>query len=155
MRIVVNGKLSVMFRSKPPFDGHWCTLDTNEPVEVGMVLKATIVGTQTNPLEGGEQGASGARGREIVAWRGIDGVLVISEARCPHQFVHLASSGTVDGCELVCTAHFWRLTAQGEGSVRDTMGRREQVSALRVFSTVQILGKIWAYLPASFVVVAA
>jgi nitrite reductase/ring-hydroxylating ferredoxin subunit len=135
--------------------GLWCRLVTTLPIDPGNVVVATIVGVRTNqaaPGAGDEQAAKGARGREIVAWRGIDGVLHLSEARCPHQFVHLASSGTVDGCELVCTAHFWRFASTGEGSVRDSFGQREPVSALTVFPITESPDGIWGYLPQAFVV---
>ena len=152
--IFVSGKLARMTQFKPQDDGLWCRIRTEEPVEIGTVQKATIVGVRTNAATSGEQSASGARGREIVAWRGIDGVLKLSEARCPHQFVHLASSGTVDGCELVCTAHFWRFTASGAGSIRDSSGHREPVSALSVFPSSEADENLWAYLPFHFVVLA-
>ena len=143
-----------MTHPKTQDDGLWCRMHTEEPVEIGTVHKATIVGVRTNGATGSEQSASGARGREIVAWRGIDGILKLSEARCPHQFVHLASSGTVDGCELVCTAHFWRFSAGGAGSIRDSSGHREPVSALNVFQTLEAGENLWAYLPFCFVVLA-
>jgi nitrite reductase/ring-hydroxylating ferredoxin subunit len=134
--------------------GLWCRMHTDEPVNVGTVHTATIVGVRRNgstDTSQGERAATGARGREIVAWRGIDGILQLSEARCPHQFVHLASSGTVDGCELVCTAHFWRFTSTGEGSVRDSTGHRESVRALSVFPSAETENEIWVYLPNHFV----
>jgi nitrite reductase/ring-hydroxylating ferredoxin subunit len=136
--------------------GLWCRMQTEQPVARGTVQTASIVGVRTNGPSGrthSELPATGARGREIVAWRGIDGVLQLSEARCPHQFVHLASSGTVDGCELVCTAHFWRFGATGEGSIRDSSGHREPVSALIVFPNTESEGEIWGYIPSHFVVV--
>lgn len=137
-------------------DRHWCRIQTDEPVKIGTILKAIIVGVRNNGADREalhERPAESARGREIVAWRGIDGLLQLSEARCPHQFVHLASSGTVDGCELVCTAHFWRFAANGEGSIRDASGKREQVSALIVFPTLELPTEIWGYLPDRFVVI--
>ena len=136
--------------------GLWCRMHTDEAINIGNVLSATIVGVRINGAPSSsadERPAKSARGREIVAWRGIDGVLQLSEARCPHQFVHLASSGTVDGCELVCTAHFWRFAATGEGSIRDSNGHREPVSALSIFPSVEVAGEFWGYFPTSFVVV--
>lgn len=136
--------------------GLWCRVHTDEAINVGNVLTATIVGVRNSGakgVSGDERPAKHARGREIVAWRGIDGVLQLSEARCPHQFVHLASSGTVDGCELVCTAHFWRFAVTGEGSIQDSTGHREPVSALSVFPSSESAGEIWGYFPSHFVVV--
>lgn len=151
----MSGKLDEMIGDTPPGTERWCRLETDEPVNIGKVLSARIVGVRSTgdfDRPGGERPAVGARGREIVAWRGIDGVLQLSEARCPHQFVHLASSGTVDGCELICTAHFWRFTATGEGSIRNSRGHQEPVSALIVFSTDESTGEIWGYIPNNFFV---
>jgi nitrite reductase/ring-hydroxylating ferredoxin subunit len=154
-QFIVSEKLGPMVTDPSPTTGQWCRLETDEPVEIGRVLTARIVGVRSTcdfDGPGDERPAIGARGREIVAWRGIDGVLQLSEARCPHQFVHLASSGTVDGCELICTAHFWRFAATGEGSIRDNSGHREPVSALIVFSADESSGEIWGYIPANFFV---
>jgi nitrite reductase/ring-hydroxylating ferredoxin subunit len=154
-RFTVGGKLDAMITDASPRTGRWCRLETDEPVEIGKVLSARIVGVRSTcdfDGPGDEKPAIGARGREIVAWRGIDGLLQLSEARCPHQFVHLASSGTVDGCELICTAHFWRFAASGEGSLRDSSGRREPVSALIAFPTDESTGEIWGYIPNNFFV---
>jgi nitrite reductase/ring-hydroxylating ferredoxin subunit len=155
IQFTMGGKLTAMIPGTSSNTGLWCRIRTDEPVDIGNVLTATIVGVRTIGSDGvrsPEVPATGARGREIVAWRGIDGVLQLSEARCPHQFVHLASSGTVDGCELVCTAHFWRFTANGEGFLRDNTGRREPVSALRVFPVVEYSDELWGFLPNAFVV---
>jgi nitrite reductase/ring-hydroxylating ferredoxin subunit len=152
----VGGKLGQMITEVSKEVGAWCRLQTEEPVKQGNVLTATIIGVRNNPEFDGrdtEQPAIGARGREIVAWRGIDGILQLCEARCPHQFVHLASSGTVDGCELVCTAHFWRFAATGEGSLRDSNGQREPVSALIVFPSIESDDELWGYFPHKFFVV--
>ena len=153
MRFFVSGKLGAMISDVSSTIGRWCRLETDEPIEIGKVLSARIVGVRSTcdfDNSGEELPATGARGREIVAWRGIDGVLQLSEARCPHQFVHLASSGTVDGCELVCTAHFWRFAATGEGSIRESSGHREPVSALTVFLSFESDRKIWGFLPSPF-----
>ena len=45
---------------------------------------------------------------DLVVWTTASGVPCVSEARCPHQWSHLAYEGTVDGEELVCMTHFWR-----------------------------------------------
>lgn len=64
-------------------------------------------------------------GIELVVWRTAGGVAVACDARCPHQWSHLAAEGAVDGDELVCTAHFWRFDATGEGTKLNVKGRRD------------------------------
>jgi phenylpropionate dioxygenase-like ring-hydroxylating dioxygenase large terminal subunit len=63
--------------------------------------------------------------RELVAWRSAQGQVSVMDARCPHQWSHLAAEGVVDGDELVCTAHFWRFDGQGTGSKVSIKGRRD------------------------------
>jgi len=51
-------------------------------------------------------------GRELVVWRGADGVARATEDRCPHRGTRL-SIGSVDGDELVCAYHGWRFAGDG------------------------------------------
>ena len=71
-------------------------------------------------------------GVEVVVWRGASGVLCATDARCPHQWSHLAAEGAVDGDELLCTSHFWRFAADGAGCRIDGRGCREPVTGLGV-----------------------
>ena len=64
-------------------------------------------------------------GVEAVVWRTHDGVVAACDARCPHQWSHLAAEGQVDGAELVCTAHFWRFDVDGTGTKLNVKGRRD------------------------------
>ena len=70
---------------------------------------------------------------DIVVWRDRNGVAHVSEARCPHNWSHLAGVGEVQGCELVCTTHFWRFTVDGVGVRRLSDGTEEPMRDLRVF----------------------
>jgi nitrite reductase/ring-hydroxylating ferredoxin subunit len=70
---------------------------------------------------------------ELVAWRSVDGVLTVCDARCPHQWSHLAFEGIVDGDELLCTAHFWRFDAEGRGSKLAMNGRRDPKSGVATY----------------------
>lgn len=62
---------------------------------------------------------------ELVAWRGDDGVVAVTDARCPHEFTHLAGQGVVEGCELICLAHFWRFDRAGNSFLQGSGGYRE------------------------------
>ena len=85
---------------------------------------------------------------DVVAWRGIDGVVCVVDSRCPHQWSHLAAEGVVDGDELVCTAHFWRYDRAGRGTKLNVNGRRDIKSDVEVFECREIDGVITARLPA-------
>ena len=70
---------------------------------------------------------------ELVAWRSADGELVVCDARCPHQWSHLAFEGVVDGDELLCAAHFWRFDTAGLGTKLNVKGRRDEKSGVGVY----------------------
>ena len=79
---------------------------------------------------------------EIVLWRTTSGVLAACDARCPHQWAHLATAGAVDGDELVCLSHFWRFATDGAGSKLSATGRRDEKSANRTFPVEERGGRI-------------
>jgi len=83
---------------------------------------------------------------EIVVWRTTSGELAACDARCPHQWAHLATAGAVDGDELVCLSHFWRFATDGAGSKLSATGRRDEKSANRTFRVEDRDGRIllWA-----------
>lgn len=86
-------------------------------------------------------------GTELVIWRAADGELAAMEARCPHQWSHLAAEGVVDGPELVCTAHFWRFDRRGVGSKVSVRGRRDPKADVAVFGVREVDGRIEVGLP--------
>ncbi len=49
-------------------------------------------------------------GRELVAWRGEDGVARVADAYCPHLGAHLGVGGRVEGNDLRCPFHSWRFS---------------------------------------------
>jgi 3-ketosteroid 9alpha-monooxygenase subunit A len=90
------------------------------------VLAASAVGpSQVEPIDVGDL--------ELVAWRTAGGELVVCDARCPHQWSHLAFEGVVDGDELLCTAHFWRFDAAGKGTKLNVKGRRDEKSGVAIY----------------------
>lgn len=84
---------------------------------------------------------------ELVVWRDQRGQLCVMEARCPHQWSHLGVEGVVDGCELVCTSHFWRFDRDGAGTKLAMSGRRDSKARIRTFPVKEEGDKIWAELP--------
>jgi 3-ketosteroid 9alpha-monooxygenase subunit A len=81
-------------------------------------------------------------GRELVVWRTLDGEVVVSDARCPHQWSHLAAEGVVDGCELVCLTHWWRFGPDGRGTKLNVKGRRDPKGDLEVFASREHDGRV-------------
>ena len=81
--------------------------------------------------------------RDLVVWRTTDGRPCVMEARCPHQWSHLASEGVVDGDELVCLTHFWRFTTEGEGWKVNVGGRRDRKGDIETLPCREDSEGIW------------
>ena len=86
--------------------------------------------------------------RELVVWRRPDGCPVAMDARCPHEWSHLAAEGLVDGDEVVCLSHFWRFAADGTGTKLNVKGRRDEKAPIPTFAAREVDGRIEALLPA-------
>jgi renierapurpurin 18,18'-hydroxylase len=70
---------------------------------------------------------------DIVVWRDAADIVYAHEARCPHNWSHLATVGVVDDCELVCTVHQWRFDCAGRGFTRSAEGHEEPMRDLQHF----------------------
>lgn len=86
-------------------------------------------------------------GRELVVWRGGGGAVAACDARCPHQWSHLAAEGAVDGDELVCLSHFWRFDASGRGSKVNVKGRRDDKGPVVAFACRERDGQVQVEVP--------
>ncbi len=86
-------------------------------------------------------------GEDLVVWRSVSGVPCVSEARCPHQWSHLAHEGVVDGEELVCLTHFWRFGNNGAGWKANVNGRRDRKGDLAILPCMDHDGAIWVREP--------
>ena len=53
-------------------------------------------------------------GRDLVLFRGEDGVARVFDAYCPHMGAHLGIGGRVCGDGIVCPFHGWRFDGQGQ-----------------------------------------
>ena len=111
-------------RSSPDLDGDWEALEV-EPPGPGSMAEA-VLGVEN-----------------LVVWRTALGEVCVMEARCPHQWSHLAQEGWVDGDELVCLAHFWRFTTSGEGWKANLGGRRDRKGDIDVYPCRESKGRIW------------
>jgi nitrite reductase/ring-hydroxylating ferredoxin subunit len=79
---------------------------------------------------------------DLVVWRGANDRPCVMEARCPHQWSHLAAEGFVDGDEIVCTAHFWRFGQDGRGTKLNVKGRRDDKSDIGVHRCREVDGRL-------------
>ena len=80
---------------------------------------------------------------DLVVWRTDAGRPCVMDARCPHQWSHLAAEGVVDGDEIVCTSHWWRFDVQGSGTILRSTGDRDVTSATTVHPCLERDGSIW------------
>jgi cholesterol 7-dehydrogenase len=87
---------------------------------------------------------------DLAVWRGHDGIVCVTDARCPHQWSHLAAEGVVDGDEIVCAAHFWRFDRGGHGTKVNVKGRRDAKSDVAVHPSREVEGHIEILVPAHF-----
>jgi phenylpropionate dioxygenase-like ring-hydroxylating dioxygenase large terminal subunit len=86
---------------------------------------------------------------DLVVWRTAGGVPCVMDARCPHQWTHLAFQGVVDGEELLCLSHFWRFTTDGSGWKENAYGRRDRKGDIGVRGCLEMDGAIWTRQPES------
>jgi nitrite reductase/ring-hydroxylating ferredoxin subunit len=95
----------------------------------------------------GEIVAYDVANRELVAWRDARGEPCVMDARCPHQWSHLAAEGIVAGDEVVCGAHFWRFDRRGHGTKVNVNGRRDDKADIDVFDCRELDGALEVALP--------
>lgn len=84
---------------------------------------------------------------DLVVWRTEGGGVCVMDARCPHQWSHLAAEGVVDGDEIVCLAHFWRFDTAGLGVKVAMNGRRDRKGDVSVYGAEERDGRVVARLP--------
>lgn len=78
----------------PPVPNGWYAIGRSDDVAVGQVRSVIAVE------------------RELVVWRGSDGVAHVADAHCPHLGAHLGG-GTVEGDTVQCPYHGWRFDGSG------------------------------------------
>ena len=82
-------------------------------------------------------------GRELVVYRGDDGVVRIMDAYCPHMGAHLAE-GKVDGKGVRCFFHHWKMSE--EGKVVDIPCQKSPVRAgVRTWPAEEKYGMVWVW----------
>ena len=79
-------------------------------------------------------------GRDLVAWRGEDGVPHVMDAYCPHLGAHLGYGGRVEGCELICPFHWWRFGADGVNTRIPYDGSRHPNARIHTYPCIERAG---------------
>jgi phenylpropionate dioxygenase-like ring-hydroxylating dioxygenase large terminal subunit len=83
------------------------------------------------------------QGRDVVVWRGDDGIAHVIDAYCPHMGAHLGD-GRVEADGLRCFFHAWKFGA--DGACVDIPCMARPVSArVRAWPTAERYGLIWVW----------
>lgn len=106
-------------------EGHWLALIAGDEIDPGMIVEARL------------------DERDLVVWRSELGTACVMDARCPHQFSHLAAEGQVAGEEIICCSHWWRFALDGTGSYEDARGHREERAAIGILPCREHEGTVW------------
>lgn len=87
-------------------------------------------------------------GRELVAFRGADGGLRLTDAFCPHLGAHLGVGGSVEGNAIRCPFHAWLFDGDSGQCLEVPYARRIPRGArLRTWLTREWAGMLLAYYP--------
>ncbi len=75
--------------------------------------------------------------RDMVLWRGTDGVAHVMDAYCPHLGANLALGGRVDGCDLICPYHWWRFDGDGHNVEIPYSERTNDKARIHTYPTIE------------------
>lgn len=101
---------------------------------------------ESDQLTRGSVVACDLGGVDLVLWRSEAGEPCAMEARCPHQWSHLATQGAVDGEEIVCLTHMWRFDRDGHGSQSDAGAKHHLQTTIAVHPSAERDGGVWVRL---------
>lgn len=91
----------------------------------------------------GEVAAARVLGRDLVVYRGEDGVAQAMDAYCPHMGAHLAE-GRVDGNALRCFFHDWKFARDG-GCVEVPCLPKPPRARVKAWPTAERYGLVWVW----------
>lgn len=83
-------------------------------------------------------------GRELVVFRGEDGLVRALDAHCPHMGAHLCD-GKVEGDSIRCPFHFWKFNAEGRCVEIPAQKETRQVPQLKSYPVQEHYGLIWLW----------
>jgi phenylpropionate dioxygenase-like ring-hydroxylating dioxygenase large terminal subunit len=82
-------------------------------------------------------------GRDLVLWRGEDGVARAADAHCPHMGAHL-KEGKVEGNSIRCFFHNWKFGQHGQLDEVPCLDKAPD-ARLTMWPTTESLGLIWIW----------
>lgn len=82
-------------------------------------------------------------GRDLIVYRGEDGVAQAMDAYCPHMGAHLGE-GRVDGTGVRCFFHNWKFDRAGECIDVPCLDRPPR-ARVRTWPTTEHLGLVWVW----------
>jgi phenylpropionate dioxygenase-like ring-hydroxylating dioxygenase large terminal subunit len=84
-------------------------------------------------------------GRDLVLWRGEDGLPRVMDAHCPHLGAHLGHGGRVEGASVRCPFHGWRFDGEGRCVEVPYARRVPPRAAVGVWPTVERNRVVWVW----------
>ncbi len=82
-------------------------------------------------------------GRDLIVYRGVDGVARVMDAYCPHMGAHLAE-GSVEGNDIKCFFHHWKYDPCG--TLVDIPCQKSPVKAgIKAWPTKERYGLVWVW----------
>jgi 3-ketosteroid 9alpha-monooxygenase subunit A len=84
-------------------------------------------------------------GRELVAFRGDDGKVRVTDAHCPHLGAHLGHGGQVVGNTIECPFHAWRFAGDGTCVAIPYCEKIPPLARLRTWPVAEVNGIVFVY----------
>jgi 3-ketosteroid 9alpha-monooxygenase subunit A len=104
---------------------------------------------QSAELAAGEVRPLSYFGRELVAFRGLDGAARVFDAHCPHLGAHLGYGGRVEGAGIRCPFHGWRFDGDGCLVEVPRLGKRPPPAQARSYPVRECNGFVHAWVHAA------
>lgn len=98
---------------------------------------AWYVASASDDLAVGEVQPTRLLARDLVLWRGEDGVAHVMDAYCPHLGANLAIGGRVSGDHLVCPYHWWEYDGEGTNVHIPYSNRTNKSARVRSYPTIE------------------
>ena len=99
---------------------------------------------QSKELKRGQAKPLQFLGRELVVFRGNDGLVRALDAYCPHMGAHLAE-GKVEGSSIRCLFHFWKFSEEGKCEEIPCQTAVSGVPDLSTYPVTEAHGLIWIF----------
>src|SRR5215207_1243886 len=86
--------------------------------------------------------------RDLVLYRGGDGIFHLLDAFCEHMGAHLGHGGCVDGDNIVCPYHGWTWAPDGRNVLVPAEGKATDRRRIHPWTTAVANGIVWVWFDA-------